>query len=307
MPFSDAIDSGARAGNRRLIALLARSVHRGMLPPSLIFSGPAGAGKRQTAVATAQAINCLSPRGEGESYDACGTCAACIRIAQGMHPDVVIVEPGDSGSIKIEPIREVIKAAGYRPFEGRRRVVIINEADAMASSPQNALLKILEEPPPSSVFILVTARPDMLLPTVQSRCQRVRFQLAEQGALDADAMDVALRVLELAAASDEPRQRIEAAKELLVNTGAGGREDREQLASHLHAMASLIRDVELLSSRGASGGLASPGVRPEIERLTKAYQGKRGLSAFESVDRALAALDSNASVKIVADWLVLKL
>jgi DNA polymerase-3 subunit delta' len=307
MPFSDAIDSGARAGNRRLIALLARSVHRGMLPQSLIFSGPAGAGKRQTAVATAQAINCLSPRGEGESYDACGTCAACTRIAQSMHPDVVIVEPGDSGSIKIEPIREVIKAAGYRPFEGRRRVVIINEADAMAASPQNALLKILEEPPPSSVFILVTARPDMLLPTVQSRCQRVRFQLVEQGALDADVVEVARRVLELAAASDEPRQRIEAAKELLVNTGAGGREDREQLASHLHAMASLIRDVELLSSRGASAGLANPGVRPEIERLTKAYQGKRGLSAFESVDRALAALNSNASVKIVADWLVLKL
>jgi DNA polymerase III subunit delta' len=307
MPFSDAIDSGARAGNRRLIALLARSVHRGMLPPSLIFSGPAGAGKRHAAIATAQAINCLSPRGEGESYDACGTCTACTRIARGMHPDVVIVEPGDSGSIKIETIRDVIDRAGYRPFEGRRRVVIMNDADAMASSPQNALLKMLEEPPPSSVFILVTARPDMLLPTVQSRCQRVRFQLAEQGALDADAMEVARRVLELAAASDEPRQRIEVAKELLVNTGAGGREDREQLASHLHAMASLIRDVELLSSRGASGGLANPSVRHEIERLTKAYQGKRGLSAFESVDRALAALNSNASVKIVADWLVLKL
>jgi DNA polymerase-3 subunit delta' len=224
-----------------------------------------------------------------------------------VHPDVVVVEPGDSGSIKIEQIRDVIDRAGYRPFEGRRRVVIINDADAMASSPQNALLKVLEEPPPSSVFILVTARPDMLLPTVQSRCQRLRFQLAEQGASDADAMEVARRVLELAAASDEPRQRIEAAKELLVNTGAGGREDREQLASHLHAMASLIRDVELLSSRGASGRLANPDVRPEIERLTKAYQGKRGLNAFESVDRALAALDSNASVKIVADWLVLKL
>jgi DNA polymerase-3 subunit delta' len=307
MPFSDAIDSGARAGNRRLMALLARSVHRGMLPPSLIFSGPAGAGKRQAAVATAQAINCLSPRGEGESYDACGTCVACARIARGMHPDVVIVEPGDSGSIKIEPIRDVIISAGYRPFEGRRRVVIINDADAMASSPQNALLKILEEPPPSSVFILVTERPDMLLPTVQSRCQRVRFQLVEQGAPDGDAMEVARRVLELAAASDEPRQRIEAAKELLVNTGAGGREDREQLASHLHAMASLIRDVELLSSRGASVGLANPDARSDVERLTKAYQGKRGLNAFESVDQALAALHGNASVKIVADWLVLKL
>jgi DNA polymerase-3 subunit delta' len=307
MPFRDVIDRGAHAGNRRLVGLLARSVHRGMLPPSLIFSGPAGAGKREAAIATAQAINCLAPRGEGETYDACGTCAACTRIARGAHPDVVIVEPGDSGSIKIEQIRDVIDRAGYRPFEGRRRVVIINEADAMAASPQNALLKVLEEPPPSSVFILVTARPDLLLPTVQSRCQRMRFQLAEQAASEGEARDVARRVLELAAASDEPRQRIEVAKELLVNTGAGGREDREQLASHLHAMASLIRDVELLSSQGPSSSLANPDVQPEIERLAKAYKGSRGLSAFEAVDRALDALDSNASVKIVADWLVLQL
>lgn len=307
MPFSDVIDRGTHAGHRRLVGLLARSVHRGTLPPSLIFSGPVGAGKRLTAIATAQAINCLLPRGEGESYDACGTCAACTRIARGAHPDVVIVEPGDSGSIKIEQVRDVIERAGYRPFEGRRRVVIVNDADAMASSPQNALLKVLEEPPPSSVFILVTARPDMLLPTVQSRCQRLRFQLADQGASDPEAREVARRVLELAAASDEPRQRIEAAKDLLVNTGSGGREDREQLASHLQAMASLIRDVELLSSRGSALRLANPDVQPEIERLAKAYRGKRGLSAFESVDRALEALDGNASVKIVADWLVLQL
>lgn len=307
MPFSDAIDNGARAGNRHLVGLLARSVHRGTLPPSLIFSGPAGAGKRRAALATAEAINCLSPRGEGESYDSCGRCAACVRISRDAHPDVAVVEPGDSGSIKIDQVREVIDSAGYRPFEGRRRVVIINDADAMAPSPQNALLKILEEPPPSSVFILVTARPDMLLPTVQSRCQRLRFQLAGQPTSDAEATEVARRVLERAALSDEPRQRIEVAKELLVNTGAGGREDRDQLASHLHAMASLIRDVELVSIRGASAMLANPDVRPGIERLTKAYQGKRGLNAFESVDRALAALDGNASVKIVADWLVLQL
>jgi DNA polymerase III subunit delta' len=307
MPFSDVIQRGDHAGHRRLVGLLARSVHRGTLPQSLIFSGPAGAGKRLTAIATAQAINCLSPRGEGESYEACGTCAVCTRIERGTHPDVLIVEPGDSGSIKIEQVRDVIDRAGYRPFEGRRRVVIVDEADAMASPPQNALLKVLEEPPLSSVFILVTARPDMLLPTVQSRCQRLRFQLADQGASDPEARDVARRVLERAAASDEPRQRIEVAKDLLVNTGAGGREDREQLASHLRAMASLIRDVELLSSRGSALRLANPDVQPSIERLTNAYRGTRGLNAFESVDRALEALTANAGVKIVADWLVLQL
>src|SRR4051812_27146125 len=201
MPFSDAIDSGARAGNGRLIALLAKSVHRGMLPPSLIFSGPAGAGKRQAAVATAQALNCLSPRGEGESYDACGTCAACTRIARGVHPDVVIVEPGESGSIKIDQVRDVIDRAAYRPFEGRRRVVIIDQADALVPAAQNALLKTLEEPPSSSVFILVTARPDVLLATVRSRCPQLRFRplsaadvaavLVKSGRTEAEARAVA--------------------------------------------------------------------------------------------------------------------
>ena len=70
------------------------------------------------------------------------------------------------GSIKIDQVRDVIDRAGYRPFEGRRRVVIIDEADALVPQAQNALLKTLEEPPSASVFMLVTSRPDALLPTV---------------------------------------------------------------------------------------------------------------------------------------------
>ncbi len=314
MPFKDVIEQGdqgeggAHAGLRRLVGLLARSVHREVLPPSLILSGPAGAGKRAMAVATAQALNCLAPRGEGESRDACGTCTACARIGRGAHPDVIVVEPEESGSIKIEQVRAVIDSAGYRPFEGRRRVVIIDGADAMAASPQNALLKVLEEPPPSSVFILITTRPDMLLPTVRSRCQHLRFHLSGQGAIDAEARDVAWRVLEAAAGSAEPRQRIEAAKDLLKGTGGGNSaaEDRAQLGSHLHAMASLLRDIELLSAR-ASVALANRDLQPELDRLSKAYRSQRAMTAYGAVDRALAALDSNASIKIVADWLVLQL
>ncbi len=112
-----------------------------------------------------------------------------------MHPDVLVVEPGDNGSIKIDQIRDVIDRAGYRPFEGRRRVVIVDEADMMAAPAQSALLKTLEEPPPSSVFILVTTRPDMLLPTVQSRCPRLRFQSVGNEEIDADAREVAQQVL----------------------------------------------------------------------------------------------------------------
>ena len=79
------------------------------------------------------------------------------------------------GSIKIEQVRDVIDRADYRPFEGRRRVVIIDEADALMDAAQNALLKTLEEPPSASMFVLVSSIPDALLPTVRSRCSRLRF------------------------------------------------------------------------------------------------------------------------------------
>jgi DNA polymerase III subunit delta' len=314
VPFKDVV---AGHGHVRLAGLLARSVERDALPPSLIFSGPAGSGTREMAVALAQALNCLSPVAFGESgRDACGVCAACSRISRGVHPDVLVVEPGDNGSIKIDQIRDVIDRAAFRPFEGRRRVVIIDEADAMAAPAQSALLKTLEEPPSSSVFVLVTARPDMLLPTVQSRCPRLRFQASAHQTVDDDAREVAQQVLTGAASTDDPTVRIEGARDLLVNTGSGGHSDREQLASHLQAMASLLRDVELLSSRMRSGGSASSNIdadlvnadlRPSLERLTKRYGGDRGLRAFAAIDRALEALASNAGVKIVADWLVLQL
>src|SRR6185503_7538618 len=102
-------------------------------------------------------------------------CAPCKRIARGVHADVLVIEPGDSGSIKIEQVREAIDRSGYRPFEGRRRLVAIDQADALVVPAQDAILKTLEEPPSASVFVLITDRSDILLPTILSRCQRLRF------------------------------------------------------------------------------------------------------------------------------------
>jgi DNA polymerase-3 subunit delta' len=337
MPFRDVI------GHRRLVGLLARSIQRQSLPPSLIFAGPAGIGKHLTAVAVAQTLNCLARKTtpDGEP-DACGVCAACSRIARGVHPDVLLIGPGDSGSIKIEQIRDAVERTGYRPFEGKRRVVIVEDADALVPAAQNALLKTLEEPPSSSMFILVTSRPDVLLPTVRSRCLHLAFRplaardiasaLMARGHKEAEALavaatadgslgcalqtsagelvearEVAELVLTRVASANDPRARIEAAKELLAKTGAGGATDREQLASHLRAMESLLRDVELLAVDADSEALANPDVRPALGRLTKAYAGERGLNAFAAVDRARLALEGNAGVKIVADWLVLQL
>jgi DNA polymerase III subunit delta' len=296
MAFRDVV------GHRRTIDLLLRSVERGTLPPSLIFAGPA-AEKRAVAIALSQALNCQSPL----DFDACGSCTACVRIARGVHPDVMILEPGDSGSIKIEQVRDVIDRAGYRPFEGRRRVVIINEADALVDAAQNALLKTLEEPPPSSVFILLTAHPDLLLPTVRSRCIRLSFPQHGGVAIDPEARDVAQRVLAQIALSRDPVRKLETAKELLTNTGAGGATDREQVASHLRAMASLLRDIALMSASADRAALDNADVVPALDRLAATYRGDRVIEAYAAVDQALDALDRNAGVKIVADWVVLHL
>jgi DNA polymerase-3 subunit delta' len=347
MPYRDV------AGHRRVVHLLARSVHRGSLPPSLIFAGPEGVGKRLVALATAQALNCQSPvrlkpdptpePDATPEQDACGVCAACTRIERGIHPDVVIVEPGDTGSIKIDQVRDIIDRAAYRPFEGRRRAVIIDQADALLPAAQNALLKTLEEPPSTSIFMLVTARPDMLLPTVQSRCPKLRFRplgpdevaavLVKKGrtaaearaigaaaggsvgqALDASggdmvaARDQAVRVLTQAAATADPRRRLDSAKNLAAKSSGGpsAAADREALSAALRAMASIVRDVELLSTRSNDVPVANADVEAELERLS-AFRGDRGVRAFAAIDTALTALDGNAGVKVVADWVVLQL
>ena len=349
MSFRDAV------GHRTLITLLARAAERGAVPPSLLFAGPAGVGKRLVAVATAQALNCPNPRRGAASpssppFDACGTCATCLRIARGVHPDVPLVGPGESGSIKIEPVRELIERAAFLPFEARKRVVVIDDADALVVAAQHALLKTLEEPPSASIFILVTSRPDALLPTVQSRCPRLRFRplapdevasaLAAHGkaqaearaiaataegsvgrALDAsvedliDARDAAMRVLMHAAQTEDPRRRIESARELLgraetrsgTKPGGSSASDREAVATTLRAMASLLRDAALLATRADRESLVNVDVTPALERLSATFRGERCACAFAAVDEALVALERNAGAKIVADWVVVSL
>ena len=331
MPF------GQITGHRPVLELLARATARGTLPPSLVFAGPEGVGKRLAAIAVAQTLNCERPESYGDGITACGRCPACTRIARGVHADVFVIEPGDSGSIKIDQVREAIDRAAYRPFEGRRRVVIVDAADALVGEAQNALLKTLEEPPASSVFVLLTSRPDLLLPTVRSRCHRLRFgPLAEAdvaavlmrdhgfAAADAhaaaatsegsvgraleenteeaiEAREAAARALHAAAGGHDPRRRLDGAKAL---AGSG---DREDVWRRLLALSSLLRDLSVLASRADEGVLANADLRPQLQQFLRAFDGGRAVRAFSAVDRALAALDRNASPKIVADWLALQL
>jgi DNA polymerase III subunit delta' len=332
MPFSEVI------GHARPLGLLARSLGRGTLPPSLLFSGPDGVGKRLVARAVSQALNCLSPAGS----DACGHCTACRRIAAGTHPDVLVAEPSDTGVIKIEPVRALIAAAAYRPFEGRRRVIIIDDADHLNTDSQDALLKSLEEPGPSSVFILVSSKPETLLPTVRSRCARVNFGrlLAEDiaralverhrykadeahavaaiadgslgRALDAgstgylEARAAALSALRTAAAGSSPRARLHAAGELLTGKSSPAAE-RDALTTRITLVGSLLRDLALVSQGGGAGRLANGDLAADLEELAPAFGCDRVLRGYAATGRAIAALDANANSKVVAAWLAVHL
>ena len=336
MPFASI------TGHRRLLALLARAVARDTLPPALLFAGAAGVGKRRTAHALAQALNCLELTHGAGAVDGCGVCHACRRIARGVHPDVLTIEPGDTGSIKIEQVRNAIERVQYRPFEGRRRVVVVDDADALVVPAQHALLKTLEEPPSMSVLVLVSCVPDSLLSTVRSRCSRLRFgrltpaevasvlvrdhgvdaRVAQVVAADAEGSvgrALALETADLAAArtaarvllehtarAADPSRRIEAVKRLWGKKRTAA-EERAQLASCLRAASSMLRDLSALASGADDAGLANADLRAELQRLGPSYDGERAIRAFGVVDRALGALERNASPKVVADWLAVRI
>ena len=158
------------AGYGKKMEQLMRSVQAGRIVHALLFTGPHGTGKRTVANLFAQALLCK------ENDRPCGVCPACKRFIAGSHPDVKIVRhEKDKKTISVEQIRELIGQLSMESYEGGRQIAIIEEADRMTPSAQNALLKTLESPVGDVMFFLITDAPGSLLTTILSRCQTVRF------------------------------------------------------------------------------------------------------------------------------------
>lgn len=144
---------------------------KGMVHHAYLFHGPDGVGKKTTAYALAAALNCLAP----EDGNACGRCSACLAIAGGTHPDLFRIHP-QGKNIKIDQIRELQEALSYKRWQGNYKIAVIDEVDLMTDEAANSLLKILEEPSEKTCFVLITSRPQSLLPTIWSRCQLYSFR-----------------------------------------------------------------------------------------------------------------------------------
>lgn len=156
-------------GNAPVRDLMRRSLVEGRLPSSLLFAGTAGVGKGTLAHFLSKAVNCR----ELED-DFCDDCGSCRKIEQRAHPDVRSYAP-DGAFIKIDQMRDLIREVFFKPFEGRCRVFVIDQAHRLRLEAANAILKTLEEPPQTSLLILVTDSPNDLPGTLRSRCQRIQF------------------------------------------------------------------------------------------------------------------------------------
>ena len=332
-------------GHESIRRLMVRAVAHDRLPPCLVLAGPEGVGKRSVALALASLVNCEAGV-EGDEgalvSDSCGECGSCRRVVRGVHADVITIVPGDTGLITVDTIRSVVRQAVYRPFEGRRRVVIIDDAERLVPAAQNALLKTLEEPPSASMFLLITHRPHLLLPTVRSRCPQVRFgnltteavaniltiqhqfepgaalvvaaaadgsvsRAIELGSADQlEARQSAAIMLRALAGKPSAKRRLELGKEF-VDSRRGGRStktsDRTFLTLRLRVLGTLFRDIQVVLAGGDPAWLANADLQSELVDLSDSYDIERAGHGFESVDRAITALTGNASPKVVADWL----
>jgi DNA polymerase-3 subunit delta' len=171
MPLSDV------RGQNAAIKSLKRALDKERLANAYLFEGPSGVGKQKAALLLAAARLCPDRPNEG-----CGKCSVCLRIVAANHPDVRLFSPRAEGNrnLQVELLRsEILPVAQYAPFEAKHAFLIFPEAD-ISFPPQhpeaaNALLKTLEETRPNISFILLAERPERLLVTIRSRCQRLRF------------------------------------------------------------------------------------------------------------------------------------
>jgi DNA polymerase III subunit delta' len=278
-------------GQDRAVRLLRRALSRGQPHHAYLFAGPEGVGKELLARLFAQAANC-----ESDPVDArpCGSCAACAGIARGNFPDVQWILPqselvargklakadlevAPSREIRVDEVRELARRLSLAPLRGRRKLAILTPADALNERAQNALLKTLEEPPPQTTFILVSAQPDQLLPTVRSRCARVQLVplLPEM---------IAARLMREKVAEAEARERAARAGGSLSRALRLSGEDLERDRAVLRAVEAALADrdersaldlAEALGERDAAARAAEvvlEATRDELVALARAKE-----------------------------------
>ena len=315
-------------GQPGAVALLQRAIAQDRPAHAYAFVGPSGVGRRLTAMAFAQAALC--PR------DGCGTCATCRRVAAGTYPDCHVLTPtpprdNPKGlpTIRIEQVRELERAAALAPFEGRRKVFILDDAERMTLPTAQALLKTLEEPPPRTHLVLILQNPRALPPTVLSRCQRVRFgplgdrvaaELLESRGVPAAASELLARLAQgrpgraLELDLDALRAHREAALALAAGPPArlgaaldAVSLDRVTVTSYLELYWSWYRDALCLAAGGPATLLVHADQERELRALAARVPAPALVRALRRVKAAWVALEGNVGPRLALEMALLGL
>lgn len=321
MPLSDIV------GHDRVVDVLRRSLKTGKTAHAYIFEGPAGCGRRTTALALIQALFC---RGGGD--DACGVCPACRKVALGSHGDIHLLEPlPDKRDISIAQLRDLQRDLAMRPYEAPRSACIIEPADRMNVSSANSFLKTLEEPPGHAVIILITENADMLLPTIRSRCQLLRFAplspeqvrlLLERGGMDADSAALLAPLADgsMQRAGELDNDALTSRRERLlrhlatlsperVATIFDASEElsgsRDETLETVDMLISFSRDMLLLAA--GSEEIINTTLRPTLERFAGRLGLPGALKLAENVMETRRSVQRNANAKLALDTLFIRI
>jgi DNA polymerase-3 subunit delta' len=329
-------------GHEKVLSSLARAIEQGRTSHAYLIIGPAHVGKLTVAMVLARHLNCLADESP------CGTCVQCTRIERRVHADVKVVPVDTEGQhhddgkprtrITIEQVRAVSNEASLRPFEGRHRVYIFEDADRLTEDASNALLKTLEEPPDQVVIVLLASGEEAVLPTISSRCQTLSLRpvpwpvlsaaLIERLGLD-DAMamqiartsagrpGVAIRMAtdeEFAAQRNETLDRIEGAAtgnlegrlKYAASLASMFGKERERAREEMAQWRDWWRDV-LVAGQGLDDYVSHVS-RADTIRATAATVGVTGAAqGLRASIKAAERLDSNVVPALAIEQMMLSL
>ncbi|HBR55982.1 MAG TPA: DNA polymerase III subunit delta' [Blastocatellia bacterium] len=341
---------GGLTGNLKAKEALIRMRRGGRVPNALLFAGPDGVGKKLFALQLAKSFLCR----EANDFALCGQCSVCSRIERfsipdaadktkdefkqvffSEHPDVGMVAAYNR-NILIDAVRDLEREANFRPFEADFRFFIIDDADKMGDAAANALLKTLEEPPAASHIVLITSRPESLLPTIRSRCQTIRFaplspaEIAEflsrdgihsEGSalaarisggsigraisLDLEKFialrEAMLKIMENALFRTDFAALLQAAEAM---NDAKGSDDFEQ---SLEILETLVRDVWLVRNHAEAEMVSNFDLIDSLKHLASEVGSQRLAYWLAEIEKLRQSLAVNVNKKIGADALLLKM
>lgn len=337
------------AGNERVKEVLRRMLENGRVPGALLFAGEDGVGKRLFALELAKAMNCRERKGT----EACDHCASCLRIERfqfppqddadankkiiwSEYPDVGLVRPAGR-FLLVAQMREIEREANFRPYEGRARFFLIEEADRLNEPSANALLKTLEEPPETSHLVLLTSRPAVLLPTIRSRCQIIRFSplrveemeshlstvkripRSEANLLARIARGSIGRALSTDLASfREQRERMMEVLSSLAVTGDRARllriaeemndaKRKEEYEPRLNVLEMLVHDVWAISLGAPAEQIVNQDAEAQLKKISERVSSRSAARWITEIETLRGQLAVNVNRKVATDALFLSM